>query len=352
MGKTAIEWATDVWNPVTGCTKVSQGCKNCYAKTLHDLRHQAYLDGKMVPRQYWVKFEEVQVHPERLEDPLKWRKPKRIFVNSMGDLFHEKVSLWFIARVFASMAVAKQHTFLVLTKRPHIMQGLLGNPAWADEVQTMVWSIKSAELIDWPLPNVWLGVSAEDQKTADERIPLLLQTPAAVRFVSCEPLLGPVEISKYLAPFMTIHIEPGAQPETLNALAQLGRAAYKQFCDEGLLDWTIAGGESGPGARPMHPDWARSLRDQCQAAGVPFFFKQWGEWLHENQIWKDPIGAPSPENVIHPRAEHFLLWNHEEDLADLGYQFEDRSIAYRTGRKTAGRLLDGREWNEFPEGKR
>ncbi len=110
----------------------------------------------------------------------------------------------------------------------------------------------------------------------------------------------------------------------------------------------ICGGESGPGARPMHPDWARSLRDQCQAARVPFFFKQWGEWLHENQIWKDPLGAPSPENVLHPQAEHFLLWNHGEELADLGHQFEDRSIAYRLGKKIAGRLLDGREWNEFP----
>lgn len=227
MATTKIEWATDVWNPVTGCQKVSQGCKNCYAERLAG--------------RFWGdrKFTDVQVHPDRLDQPLKWRKPRRIFVSSMSDLFHEDVPTSFIGDVVDVMGSCPQHTFMILTKRPQRMADL--------------WRINSAPggVLSGGLSNAWLGVSAEDQKTADERIPYLLQTPAAVRFLSCEPLLGPIDLG---FPFVSDN----------------------PLMVQRHVDWVIAGGEGGPGARPMHPDWARGLRDQCVSAGVPFFFKQWG----------------------------------------------------------------------------
>ena len=209
---TDIEWTDETWNPVTGCTKVSPGCDHCYAERVTERFH-----GKGA-------FERIVLHPDRLDKPLHWRKPRKVFVNSMSDLFHEQVPDTFIGLVWQVMAETPQHTFQILTKRHARMRSFLRQ--WPNYE---------------PLPNVWLGVSVEDQKWADIRVPALIQTPAAVRFLSCEPLLGPVRIG-YMS----------------------------------LLDWVIVGGESGPGARPMHPDWARDLRDQCEAAGVPFLFKQWG----------------------------------------------------------------------------
>lgn len=202
----------------------------------------------------------VRLHEDRLTVPLHWRKPRRVFVCSMADLFHESIPDEFIARVFAVMALAPQHTFQILTKRPGRMRSLLGG--WGIHNLVMDRFANDDDLYvrralaagggqAWPLPNVWIGVSVEDQKSADLRIPILLDTPAAVRWLSCEPLLGPVDISR---------------DEWL-------------FSGKGnCVDWVVVGGESGPGARPMHPDWARSLRDQCAAADVPFLFKQWGEW--------------------------------------------------------------------------
>jgi protein gp37 len=226
--------------------------------------------------------------PERLREPLSWRKPQKIFVCSMSDLFHPGVSDEFIFGVFATMCVAKWHTFQILTKRPQRMLELISEYA--------------SYGYKWPLPNVWLGVSVENQQAANERIPLLLQTPAAVRFVSAEPLLGPVQMS----------------PQWM-------------YNDHGFgtLDWIICGGESGPGARPMHPDWARSLRGQCEAAGVPYFFKQWGEWR--------PVSQRPPEPYLWPAVPR--LWC-----------FDDGTQAIHCGKAKAGRLLDGREWNEFPKG--
>ena len=221
MGDTLVEWTDKVWNPVTGCTKVSQGCKNCYAET--------------IANRFWGerKFTEVRCHYERLDIPLHWQKPRRIFVNSMSDLFHEEVEDPFIGEVFGVMCTARQHTFQILTKRPRRMREFMSTYTSPGG----------------PLPpisttdNIWLGVSVEDQVTADERIPLLLQTPAVVRFLSCEPLLNQVNIGMYLS-------------RTKG------------------LDWIICGAESGPHARPMDLDWARSLRDQCKVAGVKFFMKQ------------------------------------------------------------------------------
>lgn len=228
---TKIEWCDVTWNPVTGCTKISAGCKHCYAE-----RFAERFRG--VPGHPYEAGFDVMLKPERLSQPLKWRKPRRVFVNSMSDLFHKDVPWWFIDQVFATMAACPQHTFMVLTKRAGQMR------MYCQAYQALA---NHAERIE-VLPNLWLGVSVENQAAADERIPLLLSTPAAVRFVSAEPLLGPIDIAWALHKFHSV--------------------------TPTLLDWVIAGGESGPKSRPMDIAWARSLRDQCRASGVPFFMKQ------------------------------------------------------------------------------
>lgn len=268
MAESSIEWTDKVWNPTTGCTRVSAGCANCYAFQLHDMRHAAFLAGKKVPPQYARPFKELQMMPHRLADPLHWRKPCRIFVNSMSDLFHEDVPDEFIAEVFAHMARAYWHTFQVLTKRAERMRDLLSSERFA-EIYEDVGGMAQEEVeevlsnrgqfsplarlttdirardFSLPLPNVWLGVSTENQEQAAKRIPFLLQTPAAVRFLSCEPLLGPID---------------------------LRGVRVKE------IDWVIVGGESGPKARPLNLAATRSIRDQCQAAGIPCFIKQLGPY--------------------------------------------------------------------------
>jgi protein gp37 len=298
--RSKIEWCDTTWNVATGCSKVSQGCKNCFAER--------------IAGRFWGerKFTDVQVHPERLDIPLRWRKPRRVFVNSMSDLFHPAVPFEFILQAFTVMAQAEQHTFMVLTKRPERM------------VEYFKWNGFGEGLYAWP-SWIWLGVSVEDQKAADERIPLLLQTPAAVRFLSCEPLLGPVDLTN-----------------TFNTVVP--------------LHWVIAGGESGPGARPMHPDWVRSLRDQCQAAGVPYFFKQWGEWFPlPPEI--DDESAPDEIVLGHYRDEYYNRdgeylgwWDVKADYGESWGKDDESTICFvKVGKKAAGRLLDGREWNEYPE---
>ena len=233
MGDTTIEWTDKTWNPVTGCTKVSQGCKHCYAETIANrMWAQQYppnSDGSQ------RRFTDVRCHPERLEQPLSWRKPARVFVNSMSDLFHEDVPFEFIARVFGVMREAHWHTFQVLTKRPEVGLHFMG------------WIMNGLGYTSYPTPNVWLGVSVEDQANADKRIPLLLETPAAVRFLSCEPLLSPIQLA----------------------------GVCNDWLEDGI-HWVIVGGESGPGARPIRHEWVRHIQRQCQDALVPFFFKQWG----------------------------------------------------------------------------
>lgn len=276
-GKTKIEWASDVWNPVTGCSKVSQGCKHCYAE-------------RMFPRAYskdqWPNgdgtfrrrfFTDVECHPHRLDQPLRWRRPRRIFVNSMSDLFHPDVPFKFIDHVFAVMALAQQHTFQVLTKRPARMLDYLTADDLVDRIinaacridgQTGAWLNADHYIAGdsvMPIPNAWLGVSVEDQATADERIPLLLQTPAAVRWISAEPLLGRVDLCGHLGMWWN---------QTMQCFEATGAKINQPINGQGRIDWVVVGGESGPKARPMHPDWARLLRDQCVAAGVPFFMKQ------------------------------------------------------------------------------
>lgn len=314
---TNIEWTDATWNPTTGCDRVSPGCDNCYAMTLAPRlkamgspRYQN--DGNPATSGPGFGF---TMHPEALDQPLRWTRPRRIFVNSMSDLFHSDMDPYFLARVFAVMALARQHTFQVLTKRPGRMRSILRAPDFYEQVNRQVMDLlptvrnrairdriagaQSAwqPLFRWPLPNVWLGTSVEDQKRADLRIPALLDTPAAVRFLSCEPLLGPVDLT---------HMDVEGRLTDgywINALSGRNRDMGRPCRDVASIDWVIVGGESGRGARPMHPDWARSLRDQCTAARVPFLFKQWGG--------HDEHGTP-----MHKKA--------------------------------AGRELDGRTWDEFP----
>lgn len=234
-----IEWTDATWNPVTGCTKVSPGCAHCYAETLAERFRGVY--GHPYERGF-----DLTLRPERLDTPLSWKRPRRVFVNSMSDLFHEDVPDQFIYGVFDTMRRAHWHQFQVLTKRPQRV-------------------VELAQRLPWP-PNVWLGTSIELQRWA-WRADAIRQVPAAVRFLSCEPLLGPIKV------------------------------------DLTGIHWVIVGGESGPKARPMHPEWARCIRDQCLAAGVPFFFKQWGTY--------DANGK-------------------------------------RVGKWISGRLLDGRTWDAMP----
>ena len=223
--KSKIEWTDATWNPVTGCTKVSPGCANCYAERITE--------------QWGKDFSKVILHPDRLHKPLHWKKPRMIFTCSMSDLFHENVPESFIREVWGILQDCPQHKFQVLTKRPERMKEFVTK--FRDEFPYRI------------LPNVWLGVSVEDQKRADERIPFLLETPAAIRFLSVEPLLGPIDF----------------QDGPTDPMSTMGRWSELE-----QINWVIVGGESGPNARLMKSDWARDIRDQCNEALVPFFMKQ------------------------------------------------------------------------------
>jgi protein gp37 len=285
--KTHIEWTDATWNPTVGCTKVSPGCDHCYAETF--VNRFAGTKGFPLP------FDQLLLRDESfLTLPLRWREPKRIFVNSLSDLFHQDVPDAFIAQVFAVMALAPRHTFQLLTKRHGRMRSLLSDPDFRDQVAAEIVGrvvhdghddrhLATAMPDWWPLQNVWLGVSVENQMWADIRIPALLATPAAVRWISAEPLLGPIDITGW-AP---------ADDETR------------------WLDWVVVGGESGPKARAMRPEWPDSLLDQCGVLSVPFLFKQWGNWA--------PVGKRS-----------------------------DRQVMANVGKKRAGRLLRGQTWDGYP----
>lgn len=296
----AIEWTDATWNPVTGCTEVSPGCDICYAKTFAER-------WRGTPGHYFENGFDVQLRPDKLELPLKWRKPRKVFVNSMSDLFHKDVPDDYIARAFAVMARTPQHTYQVLTKRHGRLRALLSSDLFRrsmyDALVALDYRWITHNRVPWPLPNVWLGVSVEDQQRADLRIPALLETPAAVRFLSCEPLLGPVSLTR----------EGWLLSNVDNYESTVVPDADQWLPEPGGIHWVIVGGESGHGARPMYPDWARKLRDQCTTAGVPFLFKQWGEY-------RPPVDG------------------------------DERGAPYtRVGKKAAGRELDGRTWDEFPE---
>ncbi|MDP9351273.1 MAG: phage Gp37/Gp68 family protein [Chloroflexota bacterium] len=323
MADTTIEWASKVWNPTLGCTRVSEGCTHCYA--MHFARRfdkpgRAF-EGLTKSTSHGTDWSgKIRLRPEKLREPFSWKQPERVFVDSMSDLFHHKVDEKFIAKVFAIMALAPQHSFQVLTKRPDRMRDLLADEdfqfhvGWFESAAQREFGLSGGPT-PWPLPNLWLGVSVEDQAAADKRIPDLLETPAAIRFLSCEPLLGPVDLSPWLD---TVCGHPC--PEYLN-----GEDCACTVGSLPRLDWVIVGGESGAKARPMHPDWARALRDQCQEAGVAYFFKQWGAHAPMNGGSRPPI---------------YLDGKRIRDDAD--------TTMLRVGKHEAGRLLDGRTWDEMP----
>jgi protein gp37 len=320
--KTSIEWTDATWNPVTGCTKVSSGCDHCYAERITERFH-----GR-------GSFAEVQLHWDRVQLPMRWRKPRRVFVNSMSDLFHDEVPAEFIASVFATMAVTPNHTYQVLTKRHGRLRSLLNTEKFADDVWALVWQFDGGlawRKRHWPLRNVWVGVSVEDQKWADIRIPALLETPAAVRWLSCEPLIGPVRL---LASLMV-----GAALEP-----------------RGGIGWVVAGGESGPGARPMHPDWPRRILADCRAASVPFLFKQWGAWGPLSPVddqgrftWKGAHAVANDGTVYDPAD---LAWPDGPRWGEAiraGHDHAHLTNMYCLGKKGAGRELDGRTWDQYPQ---
>ena len=315
---TGIEWTDTTWNPVVGCTPVSPGCLNCYAATfaargLHanyvglTVRKKATEDGKTRA----VFNGTVRTLPDKLTEPLRWKKPRRVFVNSMSDLFHESVPFDFVDSVFAVMALCPQHTFQVLTKRPERMAEYLRSKAspldrdrWtmiaeiAAHVGKIVWDPRGSDPVNyygiaggtrgkdfsnrraapaWPLPNVWLGTSVERQQEADERIPHLLRCQAAVRFLSCEPLLGSIDLPRLWPLHWSWDAKYRSPQEAIAAGANAERrpqALVSPGCH--LIHWIIVGGESGTGARPCHIEWIRFLVERCKSAGVPVFVKQLG----------------------------------------------------------------------------
>ena len=367
MNKTKIEWTDYTWNPVTGCHKVSRGCKHCYAETLTKRFGKAW--GKQ-------SFRDVQIHEERLIEPLEMGEKlhgKRVFVCDMSDLFHKDVPFEFIAKVFAVMALCPLTTFQVLTKQPgraieyfkkyeyfglpddreleEIVCGQFDHLLYDKETHQLSDYLKKAgwfwdnyktefgnesNLIfenNAPIKNIWIGTSCEDQATANERIPLLLQIPAAVHFLSCEPLLEKIDLDEWL-----------------------------NECGGSAIDWVIAGGESGRGAQPLHPDWVRSLRNQCKAAKVPFFFKQWGEYLPY-----EPVQPPYYRNCATTMEYDGHIMNHiDPETSEAGkfdgHRWFDPMDAItlcletnspdctflRMGKSNTLNFLDGKQHLEFP----
>jgi protein gp37 len=346
---TAIEWADRTWNPLLGCERVSPGCTSCYAINTATIRagnpHPkvaaafAGLTERRDGRLDWTG--RINLLPERMNQPLHWRKPQKVFVNSQSDLFHKDVPEEFIAEVFAIMARTPQHTYQLLTKRHGRMRSLLNKPEFAELVQDLTDSTGLASV--WPVPNLWLGVSVEDQKHADLRIPALLATPAAVRWLSCEPLLGPIDLGigdphrGHESDDVHGHPHPRV---CLTCSTEDSDVEYFRREPGGYgIRWIVCGGESGRSARPMHPDWARSLRDQCVDAGVPYFFKQWGNWRPTGEFdWK-PDGRCQ---VVNP----------DGTLAGKPYanagSMVGKTAMTRGSKHEAGRELDGRTWDEYP----
>jgi len=291
MSNTKIEWATKVWNPFTGCSKVSTGCDNCYAKPFAE-RMKLNPNAK-VALKYRNGFKPT-FHPEALEEPVKWKKPQRIFVCSMSDLFHEKNNPNDINKVLNAIRCCSQHTFLILTKRPERMA------IYFREIYKQI-SLYT---------NLWLGVTAENQEQADKRIPVLLSIPAAKRFISIEPILSNI------------------------AMCGFDGTTYRPWLDKitypTSIDWVIVGGETGRNARPIHPDWVRGIRNNCINLNIPFFFKQWGEWQFGQQTEMEKLRGLA---LYRPGTYH-----------DWG----DGLISLKIGKKSAGRLLDGKEYNQIP----
>jgi protein gp37 len=367
MSATKIEWCDHTINPVVGCSKCSPGCDHCYAE-----RFAARLAKNPATRRVYAPVVDDEGHwtgrincvELNLATFDEWwnarvRKAKngsRIFVGSMTDLFHENgLEDEGLLHIWSRMDAWPEHIFCVLTKRPERMRdfALLEDHCWTP----------------YPLPNVWLGVTVCNQEEADAKIPWLLATPAVKRFVSIEPMLGPVDMQLHSHDGKSLHALTGAYSE--NPMAYLHEPEYDApQLDLGIkihttiraLDWVICGGETGPGARPVHLDWVRGLRDQCVAAQVPFFFKGWGDWLPGENVFagKDGrvsrhqdgrVGATTTNNLT---ANNYCTWDESGEMkfGPFGGRNTYRPVRFwseRVGKKRTGRLLDGREWNEVPK---
>jgi len=314
------------WNPIAGCTHVSEGCRNCYAEHIasrfsdpgmwgYGFAERTSKGGRWTGR--------VELLPHKLDIPLRHTRPRSYFVGSTSDLFHRDLSDDDIDQVLTRAQVADRHRYLILTKRPERMREYFTSLAAAEDWPGLNGRIvrmgeDSHIVLRWPLPNVWLGVSVEDQATADARIPHLLATPAAVRFVSAEPLLGPIDMRD-----LTVTTQSGY--EQWDVLDRAEAADAEPGYPTAVLDWVIVGGESGPGARPMHPDWVRSIRDQCVAAKVPFFFKQWGDYTHSSQI------------------------SYQKKSSDQNIDDGNGGRWCRVGNNRSGYNLDGKMWRQWPQ---
>lgn len=316
---TKIEWADKTVNVAWGCKKVSPGCEHCYAERISAVRAShpnpkiaAMYDGVVDVEGHWSNRVNMLRELPRLSG-----NGKRIFVGSMTDLFRAGITDDFLIRLWRWMEGYPQHTFQILTKRTERMANLLNRH------------------FPNPLPHVWGMTTVCNQSEADEKIPHLLRAPLAVRGISVEPMLRAVDLGEWLFPPERTGVSYGGLPE--------------EVAGAPLLDWVICGGETGPGARPMHPDWVRGLRDQCAAAGVPFFFKGWGEWCPRFNHYLH--GMDDSANMIDPTEKRWetqeVTVSGETGLAKVPYRELD--WVTRVGKRRAGRLLDGREWNEVPE---
>jgi protein gp37 len=316
-----IEWThrpgtkSEVLNPTTGCDKVSAGCRGCYAEVMH-----RRLKGMGQPKYQQPFLGHVKYWPDELAKPFKWKKPRTVFLNSMSDVFHENVTVQQIAEIYAMMFLTPKHTYIVLTKRSSRAMTVLRSDEFFEQywaacnrlhskyIDTLSESLYFEDELrtDFPLENVWQGVSVERQQE-DMRIDHLALTPARIRVVSYEPAIGPLDLSDKFGLYQledgTWHLKVGSRWE-------------------GSPDWVIAGSESGDSARPAHPDWYRTIRDQCAAAGTAFFFKQWGQW------------APGETGRLY-----------REETTD----WSDGQIMVKVGKHASGNFLDGVQHLEFPK---
>lgn len=390
---TSIEWTDATWNIINGCSVHTPGCTNCYAMQLAGTRlanHPSRAGLTTMSKAGPVWTGEVRLYEPWLTQPLEWTKPRDIFVCAHGDLFHDAVTEFMLDQVFAVMALCavtgRRHRFQVLTKRSANMRRYVsGLSARARDIADRAANLRAdadsaipaiVELLErGPLPNVWLGVSTEDQRRADERIPDLLATPAAMRWISAEPLLGPIDLEHIAAP------EDDGDGWKLNAL--LAGSSFEFKGSDGYwydgdgpehpaLDWVVVGGESGRGARPMHPAWARALRDQCAGAGVPFLFKQWGEWAPVCAVDLDELDdqlyhpAPSRDpdanrrckvgqlvmqasGRVFPLDQRSRISGEDPANGDFAFQAGTGAMTFmEIGKRRAGRLLDGVQYDGTP----